>query len=191
MNKFLIILFAISLSINCAFSSVPELRDYAPLVIKKGGYFRVLNQRTLNTGLLDEGDTVTFIAPTDVWCAQAKIIPRDSVYYGYVEEVREPVQGTNAALKIRVNKVVTPNGVELPIDAYLSHGGKIEVGGELTAPLEYTKMPHHIRYPNVYKGVLQYVPGNKRFYGHHLVIKPGAELILLLNSDFNAINADF
>ena len=58
-------------------------------------------------------------------------------------------------------------------------------------PLEYTKMPHHIRYPNVYKGVLQYVPGNKRYFGHHLVIKAGAELVLMLNEDYNAVISEF
>ena len=163
-----------------------ELRGYSPIVLPKGAFVKVVNQRTISTAIADENDEVTFIVPTDVWCADAKIIPKEAIFSGYIEELNEPVQGTNGAVKLRITKLTLPDNSEYTVDAYINYKGDTTIGGELTAPLEYTKMPHYIRYPHVHRGVLQYVPGEKRFFGEHLVIKPGAELVLMFNEDFNA-----
>lgn len=186
---FMALAFILTFAPMCAFEG--ELRGYSPILLKKGAFIKVVNQRMISTAIADEGDEVSFIVPTDIWCGEAKIFPQETMFYGFVEELNEPVQGTNGALKLKINKVVLPDNSEYPIDAYVTHKGEITIGGELTPPLEYTKMPHHIRYPNVYKGVLQYVQGNKRYFGHHLVIKAGAELVLMLNEDYNAVISEF
>lgn len=181
----------VCLTLKPAAICAPELKPYSFLTIPKGSFFKGVNQRQINTATADEGDEVTFIASTDTWCAEAKIIPKDSIYKGYIEELNEPVQGTNAAMKIKINKVIFPDNTELDINANVTYKGSTTIGGELTPPLEYSRIPHYIYYPRVYKGVLQYVPGNKRFFGSHLVINPGAEMIIMLNEDFKALSADF
>ena len=191
MKKFYLTALAIFLTSLNVFASDSELRSYSPILLKKGAFVKVVNQRLISTAIADEGDEVSFIVPTDVWCGEAKIFPKETMFYGFVEELNEPVQGTNGALKLKVDKVVFPDNTEAAINAYISYKGDTTIGGELTAPLEYTKMPHHIKYPNVYRGVLQYVPGNKRFFGQHLVIKAGAELVLMLNEDYKAIISEF
>lgn len=192
MKRFLCILcLAVAACQSCALADIGELRPYVPIVLKKGAFLKAVNQRQISTAIADEGDEVTLIAPTDIWCGETKIIPRNSIFSGVIEELHEPVQGTNASMKIKINKVTLPNNTELPIAAYVINNGSSTLGGELTQPLEYTRIPHYIYYPRVYKGVLQIVPGNKRFFGQHLVIKPGAEFVLMLDEDFNAIDADF
>lgn len=190
MRKILLAL-AIFLSTTIVLGNDFELRDYSPIKLPKGSFVKIVNQRMITTAVADEGDEVSFIVPTDIWCGEVKIFPKETMFYGVVEELHEPVQGTNAALKLRVNKVVFPDKTETVIDGYVTHKGDITIGGELTAPLEYARMPHYIRYPHVYRGVLQYVPGKKRYFGQHLVIKPGAELVLMLNEDYNAIISEF
>lgn len=194
MKKLILSIFTLIFLLAEAFAfdnDLSELRGYSPIVLQKGAFVKVVNQRMISTAVADEGDEITFIVPTDVWCGEAKIIPKESVFSGYIEELNEPVQGTNGALKLKINKLTLPDGTELPVDAYVTNKGEITIGGELAPPLEYTRMPHYIRYPNVYKGVLQYVPGPKRFFGNHLVIKSGAELVLMFNEDFNAIGVDY
>lgn len=191
MKRFIFIALAITLNSISSFAFDDELRDYAPLVLAKGTFVKIVNQRTISTAIADEGDEISFIAPTDVWSGEVKIFPKETMFYGIVEELNEPVQGTNGALKLKINRVVLPDNIEAEIDGYVTLNGSTTIGGELTAPLEYAKMPHYIRFPHVYKGVLQYVPGNKRFYGQHLVIKPGAELVLMLNSDYHAVLSEF
>ena len=190
--KKLVSLFLLTyLSGMAAIAQMPELRPYAPVVIQKGAFLKAVNQRQITTAVADEGDEVTLIAPTDIWCGEAKIVPKNSIYQGIIEELHEPVQGTNASMKIKINKIIFPDKTEVPINAYVTNNSSNVLGGELTAPMEYTRIPHYIYYPRVYKGVLQYVPGNKRYFGHHLVVKPGAELIIQLEEDFNAIVTDF
>ena len=101
------------------------------------------------------------------------------------------VSSSLSLLSFCINKIIFPDKTEVPINAYVTNNSSNVLGGELTAPMEYTRIPHYIYYPRVYKGVLQYVPGNKRYFGHHLVVKPGAELIIQLEEDFNAIVTDF
>ena len=191
MKKLALLLFSILICGGFAFAETPELKPYAPIVLPKGAFLKAVNQRQITTAVADEGDEVTFIAPTDIWCGEAKIVPKNSIYQGIIEELHEPVQGTNASMKIKINKIIFPDKTEVPINAYVTNNSSNVLGGELTAPMEYTRIPHYIYYPRVYKGVLQYVPGNKRYFGHHLVVKPGAELIIQLEEDFNAIVTDF
>ncbi len=201
MKKFFRLAFAIIFTLTAVFTSAVKvvcadsLRGYAPLVMQKGAFVKVVNQRTVSTAQADENDSVTFINPTDVWLGEAKVFPKETIFSGYIEELHEPVQGTNGSMKIKINKVIYPDNREMPIEGYITYKGDSTIGGELTAPMEYAKMPHYIYYPKVHRGVIQYTPGNKRFFGQHTVVKPGAELVLELTQNFNAIdmndNADF
>ena len=189
MQKVIFILFLIITISSTVFAE--ELRTETYLKIPKGTYIRVINQKLVSTQLADEGDIVTFINPTDIWLGETKVIPKRTIFEGFIEELNEPVQGTNGALKIKMNKLILPQGDTLDMDAYVTLKGSSTIGGEMTPPMEYAKMPHYINYPGVYKGVLQYVPGKKKFFGQHTVIKPGAELVLELNEDLKCIDTDY
>ncbi len=192
MKKFVSILLFLLFIAQCSLAYEDDLRSSIPVLLQKGSFIKVANIRTISTAIADEGDEVSFVAPTSVWCGEALIFPKETMFYGFVEELNEPVQGTNAAIKLKINKVVLPDGRAFALDAYVTKNGDAKLGGELTPPMEYTRMPHYIEFRTaISKGVLQYVPGNKRFFGNHLVIKPGLELVLTLNSDYNAEVIDF
>ncbi len=192
MNKLIITILSILLTTQVAFSYEDELRPSIPVLLQKGSFIKVSNIRTISTAIADEGDEIDFIAPTDVWCGEALIFPKETLFHGFVEELNEPVQGTNAAIKLKITRVTLPDGREYVLDGYITNNGEPLLGGELTPPMEYTRMPHYIEFRSaVSKGVLQYVPGNKRFFGNHLVIKPGRELVLMLSEDYNATVIDF
>lgn len=192
MKKFITIALSILLASQSAFAYEDELRPPMPILLQKGAFIKVVNIRTISTAIADEGDEISFIVPTDIWCADALIFPKETIFYGFVEKINEPVQGTNAAIKLKINKATLPDGREYEINAFITKNGDEKLGGELTPPMEYTKIPHYIEFRSATsKGFLQYVPGNKRFFGNHLVIKPGMELVLVLKEDYNATVIDF
>lgn len=192
MKNLIIAVFLILFATQNVFAYEDELREPAPILLQKGSFIKIMNIRTISTAIADEGDEVSFIVPTNVWCGEALVFPKETMFYGFVEELNEPVQGTNAAIKLKINKAIFPDGREYMLDAYVTKNGDVKLGGELTPPMEYARIPHYIEFrSSVSKGVLQYVPGNKRFFGNHLVIKPGVELVLMLNEDYKATMIDF
>ena len=107
-----------------------------------------------------------------------------------VEKVREPVQGTNAAISVRMSKFVTPDGIPYHIDGYVSaNGSDLFLGGARTPALYYTRMPHYTRWKlTKWKvGAAQYCETNTRQFGVHTVVKPGAELILILQDNLDLV----
>ena len=78
------------------------------------------------------------------------------------------------------------DGFEIPIKAYISTPNNNLIGGELTAPETYDKMPHYQRWTmfRAY-GVLQCVPGAQRRMGEHVTISSGANLTLVLTAPIN------
>ncbi len=151
------------------------------IIIKKGTFLKVMSERQISTQEADIDDGVSFINAYDMYVEDTNAIPQNSVFYGIIEDLKEPVQGTNGALKIKITKFITPDKRTVPIDGYIYNENDNYIGGELTAPMYYSKTPHYIE--GFGGGVLQYSPVNIRHPGKHTVIKPGAELFLILNSD--------
>lgn len=161
-----------------------QLRDYIELAIQKGTFFKAINQREISSATYSEGDEVSFIATGDVFIGDINIIPDGSILTGYVEDVRMPVEGINGALKIKINKVTTPDKKEFSINAYVSNGTDIWYGGNLTHPVFYHKIPHFIG-SGLPIAVLQYVPDTARYHGLHCVMKAGEEVFIMINGSTN------
>lgn len=180
MRKQLLIL---TLSVLCLLSlfSVKAFSQTQNIIIKKGTFLKVMSERQISTQEADIDDEVSFINTYDMYVEDVNAIPQNSVFYGTIEDVKEPVQGTNGALKIKINKFITPDKRTVPVDGYIYNENDNYIGGELTAPMYYSKTPHYIE--GFGGGVLQYAPVDIRHPGKHTVIKPGAELFLILNSD--------
>jgi len=84
-------------------------------------------------------------------------------------------------MKVFINKMYLSDGYEIPIKAYISTSNNNKIGGELTQPETYNKVPHFQRWTmfRAY-GVLQYVPGNQRRMGEHVTISSGANMVIVL-----------
>ena len=192
MKKILSALFIMIISAGLACGSdfvidEVQLRPAKSISLPKGTLIKIHNIKELSSILLDEGDSVSMIAPTDVYVGETNLIPRNTVFYGTIEKLREPVQGTNAAIIIKMNKMVTPEGLTYEINGYVSaDGSNTTLGGERTPPLYYAKMPHYTNWKLTKwrVGAAQYCETNTRQFGAHTIIKPGAELFLILQDNF-------
>ena len=160
-----------------------NLRDYNGIELATGTFVPVLNTAEVSTLNCDEGFAVKFIATSDLYLYDTTVIPRDTEFYGYIEEIHDPVVGTNASMKIRITKLVYSDGFEIPLNAYIYTPNNNIIGGELTPPAEWVKMPHYQRRffsMRSWAPTLQVMPGNKRQMGEHIAVKAGERCFVVL-----------
>ena len=168
------------------FASEPVLRDYDEFKIPAGYFIPILNLQEFSTAYTEEGETLKFITTSDVFMFDKKVIAQGSKLTGYIEKKNEPIRGTNAAMKVFINKLYLTDGYEVPVKAYIYSSNNNKIGGELTEPETYVKMPHYQRSTmSRAMGVLQYVPGSKRRMGEHVTISSGANLTMVLVAPIN------
>lgn len=177
----IILLLSLSLILGFTLNLSFAAEEYSPVVIKKGAFLKALNLVEISTVLADIGDEVSFISPIDMFVGEINAVPQDTKFYGHIEDIKEPVQGTNGAIKIKIDKMITPNRRTIPLNAYIYSQNDNYIGGELTPAKYYHRMPHYTQ--GWGGGVLQYTPSNVRFFGQHTLIKPGAELLIIINED--------
>ncbi len=164
-----------------------NMRGYDEITLPQGTFIPVLNTQEISTETCPEGYKVKFIATNDLFMYETNIIPRDTEFYGYIEKINEPVIGTNASMKIKITKLVMKDGFEIPIKGYIYSSNGNLIGGELTPPAEWVKMPH---YQSKYQGIswnhraatLQIRPGGKRSMGQATKITAGDQQIIILTA---------
>ena len=157
-----------------------EMRGYDAIEIPSGTFIPVMNTQEISTQYCSEGYKVKFIVTTDLYMHDTNIVPLDTEIYGYIEKINDPVIGTNAAMKIRVSKLVYPDGVELPIKGYLYTSNNNVFGGGMSEPLRYRKMAQ--RQIKVKATTLQLKPTYERAMGEHTTIPAGSNEIVVLTA---------
>ena len=163
------------------------MRDYDGIEMVAGTFIPVMNAQDISTQYCPEGYKVKFISTNDLFLYDTNVIPKGTEFYGYVEEIHEPVVGTHSSMKIRISKMVLADGFEIPLKAYIySSNGKL-IGGGLTEPAEYRTVPH---YQQKYQGrfwtrrgpTLQLRAGAKRKMGEHTRVNAGEDMLIILTS---------
>lgn len=154
------------------------LRDYDGVEIPKGTFIQVVNTQEISTAYSDEGTPVRFVSTNDLFLYETNIIPKNTEFFGIIEKINEPIIGTNGSMVIKINKLKLSDGFEMPLNAYIYSSNGNVIGGELTKPAKYDKMPQYQQ--GFATGTLQYVPGAVRSMGDNTVIASGAELIIIL-----------
>lgn len=157
-----------------------DLRDYDSVEIPAGTFIPVMNAQEISTQYCSEGYKVKFIVTDDMYMYDTNIIPKETAIYGYIEKINDPVVGTNAAMKIRVSKMVYRNGIEVPIKGYLYNANNNVFGGELSEPVKYFKMSQ--RQTKVHHITLQAKPSWERKQGKHTTIPSGSNEIVVLTA---------
>lgn len=165
-----------------------EMKGYDEIILPAGSFVPVLSTQEISTETCPEGFKVKFISTSDLFMYETNIIPRETAFYGYIEKINEPVVGTNAAMKIKITKLIMPDGFEIPVQGYIYSSNNNTIGGELTEPSEWVKMPH---YQSKYQGIswnhrmatLQIRPGGRRCMGVHTKIPAGDQQIIILTSN--------
>lgn len=164
-----------------------DMRQYDEITLPAGTFIPVLTTQEISTETCPEGYKLKFIATNDLYMYETNIIPRGTEFYGYIEKINEPVIGTNASMKIKITKIMMQDGFEIPIKGYLYTSNDNIIGGELTPPAEWVKMPH---YQSKFQGIswnhrgatLQIRPGGKRSMGVHTKIPSGDQQIIILTA---------
>ena len=159
----------------------PELRAYYEYEMPAGYNIPVISLQEFSTAYTEEGEPLQFVTTTDIFMFDKVIIPEKTILTGYIDKKNEPIIGTNASMKVFINKMRFPDGYETPIKAYVYTANNNLIGGELTLPETYIKMPHYQTW-TLFRamGVSQFVPGDKRRMGEHVTISSGSNLTVEL-----------
>ena len=151
------------------------MREYDEITLPAGTFIPVINLQEISTETCPEGYKVKFIATNDLFMYETNIIPRNSKFYGYIEQIHEPVIGTNASMKVKITKLVMNDGFEIPIRGYLYTSKWQSYWRRTNRTGRMGKMPH---YQSKFQGIswnhraatLQIRPGGKRSMGKHTKI---------------------
>lgn len=162
-----------------------ELRSYDEITLPTGTFIPVVTTQEISTETCPEGYKVKFIATNDLYLADTNVIPRNTEFFGYIEKINEPIVGTNASMRIKITKMILLDGYEIPIKGYIYSSNDNNIGGELTPPAQWVRMPH---YQNRFQGIswnhraatLQMRPAGTRMMGEHTKIPVGDQRIIVL-----------
>ena len=193
MKKFLLTLFILFGFIS--YSNAEEqfdniqlpIRDYDGIELPAGTFIPVLSAHDISTQYCPEGYKVEFISTNDLFLHETNIVPKNTLFFGYIEKINEPVVGTHASMKIKITKLVLSDSFEIPIHGYIYTSNGNLIGGGLTAPEKYVKIAHFQqrfqgRFWTTRGPTLQIRPGPKRKMGEHTRINAGEELLIILTS---------
>lgn len=159
----------------------PVLREYDEFDIPAGTHVQVISLQEFSTAYCEEGDKVHFESTSDIYLYNKNIIPLGTKFSGFIDKKNEPIIGTHAAMRVFVNKMYLPDGYEIPIKAFIYTANNNIIGGGLTPPAEYIRVPHYQRWAMFRAmGTLQCVPGARRKMGEHVTVSSGADLIIVL-----------
>ena len=168
------------------FAAEMTLKDYDEVTIPAGYHIPIMSLQEFSTAYTEEGELLNFVTTNDIFLFDKNLIPKGSKLTGYIEKKNEPVRGTNAAMKVFINKMYLTDGYEIPIKAYIYSANDNIIGGELTPPLKFHTVPHYQRWTMFRTfGVLQYVPGEQRKMGEHVTVSSGADMIMVLVAPIN------
>lgn len=142
--------------------------------------------KTITTAALNEGDFVYFVIPSDFWGYEVNILPKNTKLRGYVEMLKMPVKGINAAMVIKIKEAIYPDGTIRKMNATVTYNGSRQIGGNLTPPASYNKIVHPRK--GLYwkgAGVLQYVPSGDYEMGIHITLPTNEAVFIILDEEFD------
>lgn len=178
MKKILMTIATLAILVNnWAFAS-----DFAEL--QKGSIILVYPKKIITTATVQEGDEVYFISPADIWVNEIKIIPKNAIFVGYIDMLKMPIKGINAAFSVKINKLILPNGEVKDFIATLSNGKTNIIGGELTPPVSYNKTIHPYKTRWKWSGSTQWVPSGDYEFGRHTSVSPRNQLFVVLDEKY-------
>ena len=174
-------LFLLFISLVClTLLAVHAVDEQQSVAIKAGTFIKVLNLNEFSSLMADADDELMFLNTQDMYIYETNVIPENTRIYGVVEEVLEPVEGKDGAIKVSIYKMITPDKKVYRVKGHIYSENNNYIGGKETASIYYKKVPH---YNFGMKPMLQAVPLNVFEMGKHTVVMPGAELFVILEED--------
>lgn len=163
------------------------MRDYDGIELPAGTFIPIINTQEISTEYCPEGYKVKFLSTNDLYLHETNIIPKGTEFDGYIEKINEPVVGTHASMKIKITKMILSDTFEIPIKGYIYTSNDNLIGGGISPPAEYVKVPH---FQQIFQGrfwshrgpTLQIRPGGKRLMGEHTCVNAGEEGLIILTA---------
>ena len=149
--------------------------------VPKGTMVMVYPKRPISTDSYQENDFVYFVNPADVWLGDRNIFPKNSIFVGYVNFLKLPIQGVNAAIGIKIKEVVFPGGITQELNATIYHNSEKIIGGTLAPPASYNTAIH--RQGGWARGALQWVPSGEYEFGKHTTISNSEAVFVVLDEN--------
>ena len=164
-----------------------DMRESDAIIIPAGIVIPVINMQEVSTETCPVGYKTRFVATNDIYIDEVNVIPENSEFHGYIEKINEPVVGTNASMKIKIFRLTLPDGFSMPVKGYIYTSNENIIGGELTSPSEWVKVPHYQdKYQRIawnYRGpTLQIRQGGKRSMGIHTKLPVGDRQLIILTA---------
>ena len=164
-----------------------DMRASDAITIPAGIVIPVINMQEISTETCPIGYKTKFVTTNDIYIDEVNVIPENSEFSGYIEKINEPVVGTNASMKIKIFRLTLPDGFSMAVKGYLYTSNDNIIGGELTAPSEWVKVPHYQdKYQRIawnFRGpTLQIRPGGKRSMGTHTRLPVGDRQLIILTA---------
>ena len=156
------------------------LRGYDGIELPAGTLIQVINLREFSTKYCDETTRVSFTATNDTFMQDMKLIPKGTIFHGFIEKMNEPIVGTNASMVVRITKMVLPDSFSIPMKGYIYTNNGNLIGGGMTEPAVWHKQPHFQYGFGI--GTIKFVPGPERKMGEHLTVAAGADLLIVLTA---------
>ena len=181
-TKILLLIFIFFIGMNILNAEEP-VDNNTNLKVRAGTFIKVMNLNEISTLVSDIEDEVQFLNINDMYVYETNVIPKNTKIFGEVEDVLEPVQGRNGAIKILITKMITPDKKVYKVKGHLYSDNDNYFGGEETQPVYYRKVPH---FQQRIRPILKAVPLNILEEGRHTVIKPGEELFVIIEEDIIA-----
>jgi hypothetical protein len=179
MKKYLIIIILSIFTLISNFVSC-QADEETTLKVREGTFVKVISRDEFSTLTADVEDEVSFINLQDMYVYETNAIPANTIFYGEIEEVLEPVEGKDGAMKIAINKMITPDKKVYKINAHIYSENDNYIGGKNTGSTYYHKVPHYIQ---GLQPMLQVAPLNVFDVGKHTIVKPGSEFFIILEKD--------
>ena len=181
MKKITALIFSIFLFIFAVQAEPYLSRDYDGIEVPAGSFIPVMSLQDFSTAYSDSTNQLKFVCYSDVYEFETVIIPKGTIFYGFIEKKNEPIIGTHASMVVRITKMVYEDGFTIPIVGYLYTTNGNIIGGGMTMPEKWDKMPHYQkRIARHFVGVQQYVPGETRRMGEHVTVASGANMLIVL-----------
>lgn len=179
MKRLIVILFLFCLTFGMCVKS-EETENQTGKIIRQGTFIKVMVPEEFSTLTSDVGDELWFINTQDMYIYETNVVPKDTKIYAEVEDVLEPVQGRDGAIKIQINKMITPDKRVYKFKGHIYSENDNYIGGDQTSAVFYRKVPH---YNFRLKPFLQAAPLKVLEMGKHTIVKPGEELFLIFDED--------
>ena len=164
-----------------------DLREADGIEVAAGIVVSVINMQEISTETCPVGFKTKFVTTNDLYIDDTNVIPENSAFFGYIEKINEPIIGTNASMKVKITKLVFPDNYEMPVRGYLYTKNDNLIGGEMTPPAEWVKVPHYQAKLQgiswIHRGAtLQLRPGAKRSMGVHTKVPAGEQNLIILTA---------